>query len=71
MSARYFDNKHGFLEQKKLEIKPVRPAPKNLDIQIAKLDSFIKAANNLLNKSSNDTVKLKISKQNVFILLLY
>ena len=46
MSNQFYDNKAGFVRNS--SIKPVRPAPKELENQIAKLHSFIKSANGLI-----------------------
>lgn len=48
MSNQFYDNKAGFVKNS-LNIKPVRPAPKELENQIAKLHSFIKSANGLID----------------------
>ena len=57
MTAKYFENANF-----NTDIKQVRVTPKNLEIQVAKLDSFIKTANCLLNKAKNDSIKIKQSK---------
>ena len=44
MSHCFYDNKDGFRKSSP-KIKPVRPAPKELENQIAKLSSFIKSSN--------------------------
>ena len=56
MSTRLYENQKGFTSDHSLNIKPVRPAPKDLDSQIAKLHSFISNANSLLEKSKQQNL---------------
>ena len=48
MSHSFYNNRAGFIKNSS-DVKPVRPAPKDLENQIAKLSSFIKNANSLID----------------------
>jgi hypothetical protein len=69
MSHCFYDNKDGFRKSSP-KIKPVRPAPKELENQIAKLSSFIKSSNTLLEnfkkENSGNILRIISKKVNYF-----